>query len=62
MLLSIRSLIGTAAVAAVLLAVILLIVIRMVKNKRAGKSSCSCGCGGCAMRDMCRSKDENLNK
>lgn len=39
---------GTAIVAGVLLIVVYLIVRKMVKAKKAGKSiHCSCGCDGC---------------
>ena len=34
-------------------AVIALMIVRRLEGKR----DCSCGCGGCAMRDMCHSKD-----
>lgn len=29
------------------------IVVVSVINKKKGKSSCSCGCSGCAMKDAC---------
>ena len=44
---------GTLLVAAVVVAILGVVVWRMVANKRAGKSSCGCGCGGCAMKDQC---------
>ena len=43
----------TVLVAAVVGAIFVAIVVRIVINKRNGKSSCSCGCGGCAMKDSC---------
>ncbi len=47
--------IGTIIVCAVLLAIVTAIIIYLVKNKKAGKNSCSCGCGctHCAMKDSC---------
>ncbi|MBQ2971491.1 MAG: FeoB-associated Cys-rich membrane protein [Ruminococcus sp.] len=45
----------------VLLAVILvvgLVVIKMIKDKKAGKKSCSCGCSGCPMKDSCHSDNK----
>ncbi|MBQ3041142.1 MAG: FeoB-associated Cys-rich membrane protein [Clostridia bacterium] len=39
----------------VILAIVLAIVIKMIINKKQGKTTCSCGCGGCAMKDMCHS-------
>ena len=38
---------GSIAVGAVLLAIITLIIVKFVKDKRAGKSSCGCDCGSC---------------
>lgn len=37
----------------VIVAVFLAIVIKGILNKKKGKSSCSCGCSGCAMKDTC---------
>ncbi len=39
---------------AAVLAAAVLAVIRVRKRKKSG--GCSCGCGGCAMRDTCRQK------
>ena len=44
---------GTFWIAALLLLVVTLIVLRMWKNKRQGKSSCGCGCSDCAMQGQC---------
>lgn len=49
---------GTIITALILSAIIGLIVFRLVKDKRAGKSSCGCGCGGCAMKDKCHPTDK----
>lgn len=38
---------GTIAVGAAVLAVIALIVVKFVKDKRAGRSSCGCDCSSC---------------
>ena len=43
----------TILVAAIVGAIFVAIVVRMIINKKNGKSSCSCGCGGCAMKDRC---------
>ncbi|MBE6948946.1 MAG: FeoB-associated Cys-rich membrane protein [Ruminococcaceae bacterium] len=43
----------TIAILLVLVGVLTAIVMNMIKNKRAGKSSCSCGCEGCANRGSC---------
>ncbi len=47
--------IGTIAVLAVLVAVVVLIVWKMVKDKRNGKGSCGGGCVGCPMSGKCHS-------
>ena len=46
---------GTMIVALVIIAVVAAIVIGLRKDKKAGKSSCGCGCEGCAMKGRCRS-------
>lgn len=46
----------TILIAAVVAAVFLAIVIKGIVNKKKGKSSCSCGCSGCALKDTCHSK------
>ena len=38
-----------SAIAVLYLTVILL----RIRAKRRGKHGCSCGCGGCAMRELC---------
>lgn len=38
---------GSIAVGAAVLAVIVLIIVKRVKDRRAGKSSCGCDCGSC---------------
>ena len=44
---------GTIVIAAVLLAIVVLIVLRLMKNKKAGKSSCGCNCAHCALHGTC---------
>ena len=34
------------------------VIVRAVRNKKAGKSGCSCGCGGCPGKDLCHPKKE----
>ena len=38
---------GSIAVGAVVLAIIALVIVKFVKDKRAGRSSCGCDCGSC---------------
>lgn len=44
---------ATILICAILAAVVGLVVFSMVRNKKSGKSSCGCGCGGCAMKEQC---------
>ncbi|MBR2715488.1 MAG: FeoB-associated Cys-rich membrane protein [Ruminococcus sp.] len=47
--------IATIIVLLIVILVVGLVVFKMVKDKKAGKKSCNCGCGGCPMRDKCHS-------
>lgn len=40
----------------IVLAVLGLAVFKMIKDKKQGKSSCGCGCEGCALSDKCKGK------
>ena len=44
---------ATIAVTAVLAVIVGLVVFKMVKDKKNGRSGCGCGCSGCAMKDKC---------
>lgn len=35
------------------------VIIKAVRDKKNGKTSCSCGCSGCASEGMCHPKAEN---
>ena len=48
----------TLAVTALLLGAIIAI---MIVRRKKGKTGCSCGCSGCAMRDMCHSQETEEN-
>ena len=48
--------ISTIIVSVIIIAVVILIVRKILKDKRNGKSSCGCGCKGCAMKDSCHGK------
>lgn len=39
-----------------LVAVVVLIINKMIKDKKKGKSSCGCGCSNCAMAGKCHGK------
>lgn len=49
--------IATIAVSALLFGVVVAIIVRLVKNKKQGKSSCGCGCSNCAMSGICHKPD-----
>lgn len=53
--------IGTIVICAVLLGIVTAIIIYLIKNKKAGKNACNCGCGctHCAMKDSCHPKKDN---
>ena len=42
-------------VIAAVLGIVTLAVISMIRDKKAGKSSCGCGCANCAMAGKCHS-------
>lgn len=49
--------IATIIISVVVVLIIGGIVFKLVKNKKEGKHSCSCGCGGCSMKDCCHPND-----
>ena len=44
---------GTFIVLLVLAAVVVMTVRRLARDKKAGRSSCGCGCSHCAIADTC---------
>ena len=44
---------ATIIVSAVLVIVVTAAIASIVRGKRKGKSSCGCGCAGCAMNGAC---------
>ena len=49
--------IGTIIIAAVLAALVALIIVKLIGDRKKGKSaSCSCGCEACALHDKCHAK------
>lgn len=50
---------ATIIVAAIVLAIIAAILVKMISDKKKGKSSCSCGCGceNCAASEICHKKE-----
>lgn len=49
--------IGTISVSAVLILIIGLIIFKMIRDKKKGKSSCGCGCSSCPMSGSCHSSE-----
>ncbi|MBE6624578.1 MAG: FeoB-associated Cys-rich membrane protein [Ruminococcaceae bacterium] len=54
--------IGTIAVSLLLLGIVCAIIIRSVRNKRQGKTSCGCGCSSCAMSCLCQNRGQEQDK
>ena len=44
---------GTLIVTLAIAAVVGLIVFRLIRNKKRGKSTCGCNCGNCPMSGSC---------
>jgi hypothetical protein len=53
---------GTIIVAASVLALVAFLTLKLVKDKKAGKSGCSCGCSSCPMSGKCPSSSEDMKK
>ena len=47
---------ATVIISLVLAAIVAGIIVKMIKNKKEGKSSCGCGCGSCPMSSECHKK------
>lgn len=47
---------ATIVISAVMVIVVATVIAGMVRNRRKGKSSCGCGCAGCAMNGACHPK------
>ena len=57
-----RTSLGTVFVALILAAVITGIVISIIRDRKAGKNSCGCGCENCAMKGQCHNEKETCQK
>ena len=47
---------STIVVSAILLAIVTLISLYLIRQKKQGKSSCGSGCANCAMHGQCHGK------
>lgn len=48
----------TIIISVIIAGVVIAIVVNEILKKRKGKGSCSCGCSGCAMKEVCHSITE----
>lgn len=46
---------ATILICAILILIVFLIIRYLLRQKKAGKSSCGCGCASCAMHGQCHS-------
>ena len=44
---------ATIIVLLIVILVVGLVIFKMIKDKKDGKRSCSCGCSGCPMQNSC---------
>ncbi len=51
---------GTIIVSAILIIAVAAVIAGMVRGRKKGRSSCGCGCAGCAMNGTCHG--ESLKK
>ena len=54
--------IGTIVVALVLAGLVAGLIVYMIRRKKQGKSSCSCGCSTCPHSEKCHSQTEESKK
>ena len=47
---------GTMVIGAVVFAVVVLIVVNLVRDRKRGKPSCGCGCSDCPSAGICHKK------
>lgn len=48
---------ATIIISAALILAVAAIIAGMIRGKRKGKSSCGCGCAGCAMNGACHTRN-----
>lgn len=49
---------GTIIVALVVLLILVLVTVKMISDKKQGKSSCGGGCGSCPNAGLCHAKNK----
>ena len=50
---------GTLAVGAVVAAILIALTVKLIRDRRQGKSSCGCGCSECALKNQCHGKTDD---
>lgn len=53
---------GNIVILGVIALIVGAIVFSYIRAKRQGKSTCSCGCGQCAMQGICHRQKEQLKQ
>ena len=48
---------ATIIIAVIVIGILAAIIVKMIKDKKKGKSSCGCGCSNCAASEICHKKD-----
>lgn len=51
---------GSCIVAIILFAVLAAIIVKLIRDKHRGKSSCGCGCSGCPNASLCHGNAEHV--
>lgn len=49
---------STIIIAVIVIGILAAVIVKMIKDKKKGKSSCGCGCENCAASEICHKKDE----
>lgn len=49
---------ATIIICIVLAAIVALIIVKLIKDKKKGKKSCGCGCSNCPSAGMCHQYDQ----
>lgn len=50
---------ATVIISVILAGIVALILFKLIKNKKQGKTSCGCGCSTCGMANMCHKPKED---
>lgn len=52
---------ATIIISVILAVLVIAVIVKMIRDKRNGRTSCSCGCSNCAMQGTCHQK-KNLSE